>query len=250
MWSWQLMERPESLAGWKSEQESRRKGPVLAFWWANRRLKNSRSDVLALTSVMGQMDVDGCARSRRRGGWRGAGGQRGKGAIWKERRGRQISKLQASAVLEPWDYRSSEAVGSVCHCDFVLHVLRTSWFLTRAHIQTVSSENTNMTHSWVIQTSLSAPLILPWSSYLGLCSTLTQTQVVCWFHLNPPHTHRYRISFRHQYIDLDCLGFRKWLAQTDRFGCSGCKVTLWDELWTRSVCRCIKWSLYLKRHCS
>lgn len=71
-------------------------------------LRRIRSDVLAVSGVVGQMDVDGGARGR--GGWRRAGGQRGKGAVGKERRGRgggEISRQQASVVLKPRDSRRS-----------------------------------------------------------------------------------------------------------------------------------------------
>ena len=78
--------------------------------WVNRGLRSpprgQRSDVLAVTCVMGQMDVDGGARGRRRG-WRGEGGQRGERATWREsggkRGGWKISRLQASVVRGPRD---------------------------------------------------------------------------------------------------------------------------------------------------
>lgn len=63
-------------------------------------------DVVALTRVMGQMDLDGCTRGRGRTEWRGTGDQRG--AWWRGRRegGGEISRLQAS--VEPCDREHCE----------------------------------------------------------------------------------------------------------------------------------------------
>lgn len=69
-------------------------------------------DVVALTRVMGQMDLDGCARGRGRREWSGTGDQRG--AWWRGRRegGGEISRLQAS--VEPCD-------GEHCELEEKLH---------------------------------------------------------------------------------------------------------------------------------
>lgn len=63
-------------------------------------LCGNQRDVVAITRVMGQMDLDSCARGRGRAKRRGTGEQRGEG--WRRRKGGgEISRLQASAVLEP-----------------------------------------------------------------------------------------------------------------------------------------------------